>query len=73
MVSSYYSKTRTNKFIFSTVNQKKNEFVCLFFGRIVGLKEIFKCSIDAAQQRMALNFELVVSDQLFAVVLATYK
>ena len=33
----------------------------------------FRCSIDAAQQQMALNFESVVSDQLFSVVLATYK
>ena len=33
----------------------------------------FGCSIDAAQQQMALNFELVVSDQLFSVVLAAYK
>jgi len=31
------------------------------------------CSIDATQQQMALNFELVVSDQLFSVVLATSK
>ena len=30
----------------------------------------FGCSIDASQQQMALNFELVVSDQLFSVVLA---
>ena len=33
----------------------------------------FWCSIDAAQKQMALNFELVVSDQLFSVVLASYK
>ena len=37
--------------------------ICLLFG----------CSIDAAQQQMALNFELVVSDQLFSIVLAAYK
>jgi hypothetical protein len=30
------------------------------------------CSIDAAQQQMALNFELVVSNQLFSVVLAAF-
>ena len=34
---------------------------------------LFGCSINAAQQQMALNFELVVSDQLFSVVLAVYK
>ena len=33
----------------------------------------FGCSIDTAQQQMALNFELVVSDQFFSVVLAVYK
>ena len=33
----------------------------------------FRCSIDAAQQQMALNFELVVSNKLFSVVLAAYK
>ena len=32
----------------------------------------FGCSSDAAQQQMALNFELVVSDQLFSVVIAAY-
>ena len=31
---------------------------------------IFGCSIDVAQQKMALNFKLVVSNQLFSVVLA---
>ena len=35
--------------------------------------EIFGCSIDAAQQQMVLNFELVVRNHLFSVVLATYK
>jgi hypothetical protein len=30
-------------------------------------------SIDAAHQQMALNFELVVSEQLSSVVLAAYK
>ena len=34
---------------------------------------IFGCSIDAAQQQMALNFEIVVSDQLFSVGLSAYK
>jgi hypothetical protein len=34
---------------------------------------IFGCSIDTAQQQMALNFELLVSNQLFSVVLAAYK
>ena len=28
---------------------------------------VFGCSIDAAQQQIALNFELVVSNQLFSV------
>jgi hypothetical protein len=40
---------------------------------IVTLAALFGCSIDAAQQQMALNFELVVSDQFFSVVLAAYK
>ena len=35
--------------------------------------QAFGCSIDTAQQQMALNFELVVIDQLFSVVLATLK
>ena len=34
---------------------------------------VVECSIDAAQQQMALNFELVVSDQILSVVLAVYK
>jgi hypothetical protein len=33
----------------------------------------FGCSIDAVKQQMALNFELVVSNQLFSVLLAAYK
>ena len=36
-------------------------------------RSLFGCSIDAAQQQMALNFELVVNDQLLSVVLAAYK
>jgi hypothetical protein len=36
-------------------------------------KKLFGCSTAASQQQMALNFELVVSDQLFSVVLAIYK
>ena len=39
----------------------------------IKLWKLFGYSIDAAQQQMALNFELVVSDQLFSVVLAGYK
>ena len=39
----------------------------------IKLWKLFGYSIDAAQQRMALNFELVVSDQLFSVVSAAYK
>jgi hypothetical protein len=38
---------------------------------IVTLAALFGCSI--AQQQMALNFELVVSDPFFSVVLAAYK
>ena len=34
---------------------------------------LFGCHIDTAEQQRALNFELVVSDQLFSVVLTTYK
>ena len=34
---------------------------------------LFGCSIDAAQHQMALNFESVVTDKLFSVVLAAYK
>ena len=33
----------------------------------------FGCSTAALKQQMALNFELVVSDQLFTVVLASCK
>ena len=33
----------------------------------------FGCHIDAAEQQRALNFELVVSDQLFSVILVTYN
>ena len=33
----------------------------------------FGCSTAASQQQMALNFELVASDQLFSVVLASCK
>ena len=33
----------------------------------------FGCSTAASQQQMALNFELVVNDQLFSVVLASCK
>ena len=33
----------------------------------------FGCHIDAAEQQRALNFELVVSDQLFSVILVAYK
>ena len=51
---------------------------CQTFLKLINLKTkssafLFGCSIDAAQQQMALNFELVVSDQLFSVVLAAYK
>ena len=34
-----------------------------------GRNQQFGCSIDAAQQQMALNFELVLSDQLSSLVL----
>ena len=34
---------------------------------------LFGCSIDATQQQMTLNFELVVSDQLFSVILVAYN
>jgi hypothetical protein len=37
------------------------------------LSLLFGCSIDATQQQMALNFELVVNNQLFSVVLAACK
>ena len=37
------------------------------------IKVLFGCSIDTAQQQMVLNFELVVSNQLFLAVLVTYK
>jgi hypothetical protein len=33
----------------------------------------FSCSTAASQQQMALNFELVASDQLFSAVLASCK
>ena len=34
---------------------------------------IFGCSTAAAELQMALNFELVISDQLFSIVLASCK
>ena len=33
----------------------------------------FGCHIDATKQQRALNFELVVSDQLFSVILVAYN
>ena len=33
----------------------------------------FVCHIDATEQKRALNFEFVVSDQLFSVILVTYN
>ena len=33
----------------------------------------FGCHIDATEQQRALNFELVVSDQLFSVILVAYN
>ena len=33
----------------------------------------FRCHIDAAEQQRALNFALVVSDQLFLVILVAYN
>ena len=42
--------------------------------RTVSIYFTFGCSINAApQQQMALNFELVVNNQLFSVGLAAYK
>ena len=43
LLSSSYSKKRTKQFDHSTVRQN-NEFVRLFFGRIVGLKNIMALS-----------------------------
>jgi hypothetical protein len=34
---------------------------------------VFGCQIDATKQQRALNFELVVSNQLFSVILVTYN
>ena len=42
LISSDSSKKRTNKFVFSTVRQKTNKFVCLFFGRIRGYQKSFQ-------------------------------
>ena len=44
-----------------------------FFGGGICLRNslfLFGCSTAAAKQQMASNFELVISDQLFSVVLA---
>ena len=41
LVSWDSSKKRTNKFVFSTVRQKKTEFVRSFFGRIRGYQKSF--------------------------------
>ena len=42
LVSSDSSKKRMNKFVFSTVRPKKNEFVRSFFGRIRGYQKSFR-------------------------------
>ena len=54
---------------------EKVYFICNYINVAKSEKifSIFECSIDAAQQQMALIFELVVSNQLFSVVLAAYK
>ena len=43
------------------------------FLRYVLYPYVFGCSFDATKQEMVLNFELVVSDQLFSVALVAYK
>ena len=38
-----------------------------------GYSTVLGCHIDAAEQQTALNFELVVSNQLFSVILVAYN
>ena len=58
--------------MFTTAGQKQTHFISLCCKFPTAF--VFGCSIDAAaQQQMVLNFVLVVSDQLFSVVLAAYK
>ena len=54
----------------STWFRKLKETFCFISGYLACL---FGCSTAASQQQMALNFELVVSYQLFSVVLASCK
>ena len=35
--------------------------------------DTFECHVDATEQQRTLNFELVVSDQLFSVILIAYN
>ena len=44
-----------------------------YTGSSVLMNKLFGCHIDATEQQRALNFELVVSDQLFSVILDTYN
>ena len=39
----------------------------------MALNLLFGCHIDATEQKRALNFELVVSNQLFFVILVAYN
>jgi hypothetical protein len=61
----------------STVLEEKTPTFIL--GPSPKIKKLFKtvqqfgCSTAASQQQMALNFELVASDQLFSAVLASCK
>ena len=52
--------------------------IWIFFQRSVPIQTKFLaiefgCHIDAAEQQRTLNFELVVSDQLFSVILVPYN
>ena len=50
------------------------KYTLLFLMRyFVILEVLFGCHIEAAEQQRALNFELVVSDQLFSVILVAYN
>ena len=60
-VLTYLSLEGTNKQYIDT--ELPNYYLVL-----LGLKFPFGCHIDAAEQQRALNFELVVSDQLFSVI-----
>ena len=51
-----FFQKRTNKFVHSTVRQKKPESVCLFFGRIVSFKKPFWLCLTFTRPNFPLTF-----------------